>query len=393
MHSRHVFLAVAAGLLFACSPACAVVQIGDVLWYSYTNEILPTGSLLMADFTARATATDLASGVRFSLLERDPDGDDLLFDVALQWTPPYPALGSEVRVSADFRQHCNQGQLVADYVGNWFVTWCDPNLGMQVRTSTQGFSLRTGTSEPESFEFVLADETGAEAPGATPDDAYHCAALELAQAEPLFTSPHEFVRQGLPVATESELRSRREPATEAESGGTIQLAFDPLGEHACGDIAVGVPATLYVVARRAGPALCGVVGAELRIVGLPPEWIASAAIPPGSISLGDPLGPVGGDMAYSSCQAPPGSPVLLYTISIFATSAVSDRVVEVTARTPPANPNFNCPLVTLCDVPIYSIVCLNGSQARINPPAGTDCGDVTVGVEPHSWSGVKALYR
>jgi hypothetical protein len=129
------------------------------------------------------------------------------------------------------------------------------------------------------------------------------------------------------------------------------------------------------------------------VVGIPAEWYATAAIPPGCISLGNPLGPEGGNVAYSSCQSPSAGPVLWYTISIYATTEVTDHVVEVIARTPSSNPFFNCPLVTLCDVPIYSIVCMAGSQARINPPVGVTCNDVVVGVEPRTWSAVKDLYR
>jgi hypothetical protein len=130
-------------------------------------------------------------------------------------------------------------------------------------------------------------------------------------------------------------------------------------------------------------------GAELRVVGLPPEWPA-AVTTPALLSLGDPLGPLGGNVAYADCQA---GPVLLYTISVFATTSVTDHVVQITARTPPANALFNCPLVTLCDVPYFTIVCMAGSQARINPPPGAICDLPVLGVEARTWTAVKNLYE
>jgi hypothetical protein len=385
-------IAMVAVLLAVTGSAEAIVQVNDLQIGGYGNEISPSGSHISTYFTARATATDIASGVTFSLQERDPDGNDLLFDVRLNWAPPFPALGTELRVGTGFQLRCDQGQLVAMYISQWFVSWCDPNLGAQVRSASSSEPLQIGTSEPENFEFVLVDEAGNEA-GGTAEDAFHCGTQSTILSKSPFRSPFELVSRGESVATPSDLFSRGEPGTQAELGGTIQIAFDPLGEQTCGAISVGVPTTLYIVARRSGPAECGVTGAELRLLGMPSDWYASAVVPTGAINLGDVLGSRGANMAYGSCQRPGSSPVLLYTVQVLATSVVSDHMLRITARTPPANPNFDCPLITLCDVPQFSIVCMAGSMAWINPSTDAACHDVSVSIEPRAWGAVKDLYR
>ena len=388
-------VASAAILLIACSRSGAMTQPEGTYWASYhTNAIPPGGSEFGVRFIARVTALDIASGVTFSIQERDPGGNNLLFDLALPWPAPYPAIGTEMRVGANFYFACDAGNLVAVRASLWWVSWCDPQLGTQNRYGNQGTVLATGGSEPEDFEFVLVDENGIEAPGATAEDAYYCGSSAVTAAERShFPSPYELLQQGLSIASESPFLPRSDPELQAEYSGQIQLAFDPMGQQICGEIPPGTVSTLYVVARAAGPTLCGITGAELRVVGMPANWFAAAAIPANSISVGDPLSSAGGNVAYTSCQSPAAGPVLLYTISIFATTAVTDHVVEITARTPPFNSQFNCPLVTLCDMPMYTIVCMEGSRAYINPRAGAICEVPVVGVESHTWSSVKDLYR
>jgi hypothetical protein len=393
MRTRPPFLLAVVGVLLACSPVYAVNQIESVYWGAYSNAISQTGSEIYVSFIAHATALDITSGISYSIQERDPNGNDVLFDVALQWAPPLPPVGTELRLNAWYGLECNGDALVADHVSQWFVTWCDPSIGTQVRYGNPGFTRSTGASAAESFEFVVVDDAGVEAPGGTAEDAYHCSAFAVAKAEPAPLSPYELLRHGQPLASESGQLSRSDPSIQAEPAGTLQIAFDPLGEHRCGVIPVGTISTMYVVARRAGPTLCGVTGAEFRVAGIPSDWFATLAIPPGCIIMDNPLGAVGGNIAFSSCQSPASGPVVFATIAVYATSAVSDCVVEVLARNPPGNPMFNCPLVTLCDAPMYTIVCMAGSQGRINPSPGTFCDDVVVGVEPRTWTAVKGLYR
>ena len=190
-------------------------------------------------------------------------------------------------------------------------------------------------------------------------------------------------------------RSEAVPQTDphAQYAGAIQLAFDAEGQRNCGEIPVGTASTLYVVALTAGPTQSGITGAELRVEGIPAGWVATATNPPSNIALGDPLGAVGGNMAYRSCQSPLSGTALLYTISVFATTSVTDHAVAITARTPPSNENFDCPAVTLCDDPVYTIACMAGSQARINQSAGTICDRSPLAVESKAWAAMRDLYR
>jgi hypothetical protein len=51
--------------------------------------------------------------------------------------------------------------------------------------------------------------------------------------------------------------------------------------------------------------------------------------------------------------------VLFDTITALATTSVTDHLVEVSARAPSSNPQFNCLLVTRCDMPLHTIVCMS----------------------------------
>ena len=402
MHARRLCAVAATSWMLVSGPAHAVTQIDNTEWTSQSS-ILPLGSSFWVTFVARTTSLDIGSGVTFSIHERDPDGNDVLLDIALPWTAPYPSVGTEIRVTTDYRLVCASGSLLARHVGQWFVSWCDLDSGAQVRSGSSGIATRTGTSEPESFEFVLVDEDGVEA-GPTAEDVYRCAEGTLAKSESPFMSPYELVQQGSSITSASSV-PRGDPGVHADNAGTIQIAFDPKGNRMCGQIPAGTPATLYVVAQLAGPTLCGITGAELRVVGIPADWIATAT-PAGAVSLGDPLGPVGGNVAFTSCQSPAKGPVLLYTISLFATSSVTDHTIEVIARTPPTNPSFDCPLVTLCDAPLYSIVCMERSRAVVNSRADGTCGrehrpsalgpearELPQSLATSTWSTIKRLYR
>jgi len=64
-----------------------------------------------------------------------------------------------------------------------------------------------------------------------------------------------------------------------------------------------------------------------------------------------------------------------------------DTVLRVVGRTPPQDPMFDCPMITLCDSPVFTRMCVAGGTAIVNPS-----GECTVAVEAASWSGIKSLY-
>jgi len=176
-------------------------------------------------------------------------------------------------------------------------------------------------------------------------------------------------------------------AASTASAGSIGLFFDPDAASCSGPIANGSTGRIYIIALLSDVADVMTV-AEFRVDGLPAGWVANLVPNPASnIVLGNPFDGVGCDIAFPTCQADDN--VLLFTVDLLASTAVSDHYLRVRHRNPPPNPNFPCPLVTECIAPIYDKVCVSGGEAIINP-TGPGC---TVAVEATSWSRVKSLYE
>ncbi len=174
-------------------------------------------------------------------------------------------------------------------------------------------------------------------------------------------------------------------AASMASAQSIGLFGDPSGASCNLVVNPGVAGTGFLIAIPGGP-VTGITGAEFRVAGLPGGWFAiSTPNPASNLSLGDPF-TTGANIAFPTCQA--GGPVTLYTVTLIATSVVTDGLFEVVAKTPPSNPNFDCPLVTLCDAPAFTKVCVGGGAAFLN--SSNEC---TVAVEETSWSRLKALYN
>ncbi len=172
-------------------------------------------------------------------------------------------------------------------------------------------------------------------------------------------------------------------ATTASSAIIFSSTADGSGSSCVGPF-TSFPATstLYVLATTYGLQSGGITGAEFSITGLegllgiPPagKYMMSATPSPAATAvLGDPL--AGGvNIAYPECQT--GGFVLLYTLQIINFGDTELRELHIAARQPPSNPSFNCPAVTLCDVPNYTMVCVTGGFAYLNvpqvPPAPTN---------------------
>jgi hypothetical protein len=157
--------------------------------------------------------------------------------------------------------------------------------------------------------------------------------------------------------------------------------------------------TLHVIAILGGDAAAaGISGAELRVTGLEdqapaPTWFVSVTPnPAANVVIGNPTTAGGGvNLGFPSCQAPMGGRVSLFTVSVFANGppVLGERTFAVLRHTVPTNANFQCPLVTLCDPPTFTKVCVPGGEAFLNRGEGT----CTVGVQQTSWSQVKSLFN
>jgi hypothetical protein len=150
----------------------------------------------------------------------------------------------------------------------------------------------------------------------------------------------------------------------------------------------GAPVTFYIHAVLGGDAAAGgITGAEFRVDNVPTSgegwFVTPTANAASNVAIGNPI--AGGcNIAFPSCQT--GSAVLLYTVSGFATTGPS-RTFITDRHTTPSNPQFPCPLLVLCDAPVFTKICVGAGEAFLNR------GTCTVGVEEKSWSSVKSLFN
>jgi len=177
-------------------------------------------------------------------------------------------------------------------------------------------------------------------------------------------------------------------AASTASAQSIGVYFDPNAASCSGTVLANTPTTWYILALLGGPVAGGISGAEFREDGTPAGWFMTPNPNPASnLALGNPN--TGGcNIAFAGCQPGTGGVVLLYTVSGFATSPVVNNTLSINRHTSPSNPLFICPLVTLCDGPVFTKVCVRAGEGFINR-SGNPC---TVAVEQKSWSNVKALY-
>ena len=176
-------------------------------------------------------------------------------------------------------------------------------------------------------------------------------------------------------------------AVGSASGSSIGVYFAADGSDCDATVAQNTPVTVYLLADMyADAGTGGITSAEFQVRNWPGSWFGSPTpSPAANISVGNPVGG-GCNIAFPTCQ-PPGvnGLILLYTINAFATTAPADLRLVTDKHTTPSNPNFQCPLVTICDE-VFSLLCVAGGEARING------GPCTVAVAPATWSAVKDLY-
>jgi hypothetical protein len=177
---------------------------------------------------------------------------------------------------------------------------------------------------------------------------------------------------------------------------TIGVYGDP-SAATCPVIPIG-PTQVYVVATLAPAACGGITGAEFRLVGWPTSWFYSLQQGPGIPEIGNPF-QEGIRLTSFTCRTGEGGTVPLLTITVFAPSPASNVTVTVNGHLQPADPQFACPVVALCDAPVFTKLCATGITTRINDQFGfcrclAPCLGACqpIGVEPSSWSSIKRLY-
>jgi hypothetical protein len=198
--------------------------------------------------------------------------------------------------------------------------------------------------------------------------------------------------------------------------GHIGVYSDAAGTQCCIVSGPGSPITFYIIATLGPTTPLGLTGAEFRveIPGATAFFGSATPNPASNLALGNPIDdPLnatvhgGCNIAFPTCQGTAaGDKILLYTYSGFNPS-VGPGTILVKQHTTPSNPNFDCPLVTLCNAPDYTQVCLTGRaqdnggtqgivfQSALAASAGT-CPPLScqrVGVEASSWTQIKSLYN
>lgn len=153
------------------------------------------------------------------------------------------------------------------------------------------------------------------------------------------------------------------PCASAQS---ITVDRDPTGLSCYLPVITGpAPGTMYIVAML-NSSISGITGAEFRVTGMPAGLFAVATASPASnVAIGDPLG-TGCNIAFPTCQTADFA-VLLYTVNYFVISGTPRFQLHVEQHSNPSNSLFQCPLVVLCDAPVYTLRCVFGGSPATGP--------------------------
>lgn len=166
---------------------------------------------------------------------------------------------------------------------------------------------------------------------------------------------------------------------------------------------------IRVMAHMEGALANGISGAEFYIEGLENltgvviNYTASAKLNPAK--LGDPFKPegvrrraaFGFQRRVQQCRDV-SEYELIFTMTLLVTTTPipNDTHIRIVAADPPGSPRFNCPVVTLCDYPTFTKVCVHGGDFVLNPVNDTCTNPTTDVFEnqlPTTWSLIKGLYR
>ncbi len=179
---------------------------------------------------------------------------------------------------------------------------------------------------------------------------------------------------------------------QAQSSGVLGIYFDDRASKCSDTFSVGQSRTIWVMFLPEGDTRGGITTLEFRIVANGASGYSfsapTLALPTsGSLLLGS-VFEQGVNAASPNCETRQPLPVLKFTV--LNLSGSRDATLEIAERSPPLNHNFPCPLVTLCDGPVYTAVCITPDRAVLNPSGSLRCG---IASEQSDWGRVKELYR
>jgi hypothetical protein len=183
-------------------------------------------------------------------------------------------------------------------------------------------------------------------------------------------------------------------AVQAQINGTLGVYFDDRGTECTSTLAPGAARFLYVLVLPEGDTRRGISGVEFRLdVSRAPGYSFSretVIMPEVAVWVGT---AVGGDPGLNlsftrGCES--RFPVPIIRLQVQNLGGGTDGVVAVAPRNPPTNRNFPCALVTLCDDPVFTAICITPGIAVLNPSGSIKCGS---SAEASEWGRVKELYR
>ncbi len=170
--------------------------------------------------------------------------------------------------------------------------------------------------------------------------------------------------------------------------GMLGIFFDQYGAQCSGNVRQGGVASMYVVFLPDGDTRAGITGAEFRIETENADGysiLATQSLLP--VALGDPFE---GRMNVAGTECMTNLAIPLASIQVQNLSGASNAKFVVKAGSPPSAPSVPCALITLCDKPVYTALCVETGKAVINPTGNTECGSNSESAE---WSRIKELYR
>ena len=177
---------------------------------------------------------------------------------------------------------------------------------------------------------------------------------------------------------------------QAQSSGILGIYFDDRASKCSDTFSVGQSRTLWVMLLPEGDTRGGITGAEFRIKATGASgysFSGETVVLPNGFSIGRALED-GANVVTGQCVS--RAPVPILKLTVLNLSGGQDATLEIVEKIPPSHRDFPCPLVTLCDYPIFTKVCITPDRAVLNPSGSLRCG---IASEQSDWGRVKELYR
>jgi len=182
---------------------------------------------------------------------------------------------------------------------------------------------------------------------------------------------------------------------------TIGVYMDAAGTTCSGATTGGVLQG-SIWANLAGQGAAGITTAEFRVdvdainrTNLNLQFVPDPSL---AIVIGNPFDMIGVSMAWSACTTGTNSRILLGTFTVLETSPVVNAEFTLRKKYTPANPILDCAMVTLCDAPVYTAICVAPAdsdhwRAVLNSDGGVTADCTPVAVTASTWTQVKEIFR